>query len=106
MTTVGDEATAKKLAESLVKNRLAACASIAPNISSVYWWNDAIETNAEWLLIVKTASDKIAAIEEFFRNNHPYELPELIFDERRASPAYETWVKSRLTREAGSDKTK
>ncbi|MDR2638246.1 MAG: divalent-cation tolerance protein CutA [Helicobacteraceae bacterium] len=94
MTTVGDETAAKKLAAALTQNRLAACVSIAPNISSSYWWNGAIETSAEWLLIIKTAPDKIAAIEALFKLEHPYDLPELIFREFNASADYEAWVKT------------
>ncbi|MDR2153210.1 MAG: divalent-cation tolerance protein CutA, partial [Helicobacteraceae bacterium] len=75
MTTIDSAEAAKKLAAALVEERLAACASIAPNISSVYWWKGAIETADEWLIIIKTMPEKIAAIEEFFAQNHPYETP-------------------------------
>ncbi|MDR2152566.1 MAG: divalent-cation tolerance protein CutA, partial [Helicobacteraceae bacterium] len=61
-----------------------------------YWWKGAIETADEWLIIIKTMPEKIAAIEEFFAQNHPYETPELIFTECAASAAYATWVKTSL----------
>ncbi|MDR0665186.1 MAG: divalent-cation tolerance protein CutA [Helicobacteraceae bacterium] len=96
MTTVGGDEEAQKLASELVSRRLAACASIAPNISSVYWWKGAIETSGERLVTIKTTREKIAAIEEFFKRNHPYELPELIFIECKASADYEAWVKESL----------
>jgi periplasmic divalent cation tolerance protein len=96
ITTLASEEAARKLARSLVENRLAACATIVANASSFYAWNGAIEESAEWLLIVKTASEKIAAIEAFFAQNHPYELPELIFTAFNASDRYAKWVEESL----------
>ncbi|MDR3163299.1 MAG: divalent-cation tolerance protein CutA [Helicobacteraceae bacterium] len=96
MTTVDSEEAAKRLAGLLVKNRLAACVSIAPNISSVYWWNGEIETSSEWLLIIKTAAERIPAIEEFFKTAHTYELPELIFAEFESSVRYGDWISDSL----------
>ncbi|MDR0747384.1 MAG: divalent-cation tolerance protein CutA [Helicobacteraceae bacterium] len=96
MTTIDSEESAKRLARVLVEKRLAACVSIAPNLSSVYWWNGAIETAAEWLLIIKTAAEKIPVIEEFFKTAHTYELPELIFSEFESSVRYGDWISDSL----------
>ncbi|MDR2034727.1 MAG: divalent-cation tolerance protein CutA [Helicobacteraceae bacterium] len=96
MTTIDSEKAAKELARSLVEKRLAACVSIAPNIESLYWWNGATESAKERLLIVKTTAEKIPAIEEFFKEAHPYETPEMIFIECGTSAKYGAWIKDSL----------
>ncbi|MBD3670266.1 MAG: divalent-cation tolerance protein CutA [Gammaproteobacteria bacterium] len=78
LCTCPDQATARKLAASLVEKRLAACVNILPAIESVYMWKGAIETDAEMLLLIKTSQDKMADLQGHIVDEHPYELPEII----------------------------
>ena len=43
--TVEGEQEAQSLAEALVRNRLAACVNIIPSVTSVYHWNNSIESD-------------------------------------------------------------
>ncbi|GHV06829.1 divalent ion tolerance protein CutA [Campylobacterota bacterium] len=92
-TTFADQETAIAFAKSLVKNRLAACASVAQNSRSFYYWQGELHDESECVLTIKTVREKMKEIEAFFASNHPYELPELISQNYEASEAYEAWVR-------------
>jgi periplasmic divalent cation tolerance protein len=91
--TCPDMATAERIAQVLVEERLAACVNLLPGIRSVYRWKDAVERAEEVLLLVKTASDRLDAVIERVRSLHPYELPELLAVEVAGGlPVYLDWV--------------
>ncbi|GMQ97326.1 MAG: divalent-cation tolerance protein CutA [Gammaproteobacteria bacterium] len=77
-TTHPDQAAATAMAKVLVEQKLAACVNIIPGLTSVYRWQDTIETDAEVLMLIKTRHDQIDALIETIRQQHPYELPEII----------------------------
>ena len=54
-TTINNKQQAIELAEQAVNAEVAACVNIMPNITSVYKWQDKIETSDEYVLIFKTA---------------------------------------------------
>lgn len=76
--TCPEQETAKKLAALLVEKRQAACANIVPGLTSVYRWQGKIETDSECLLLIKSRADHYPAVEQIIREQHPYELPEII----------------------------
>lgn len=78
LTTVPDAKTARRLARLLVQNKLAACVTIQPGLTSVYRWKNKVETSEEVMLSVKTSSGKFNSLAAFIRKNHPYEVPEII----------------------------
>jgi periplasmic divalent cation tolerance protein len=76
----------------LVENRLAACVNIA-DVSSVYEWKGKIENDNEKLLIIKTIKSKFGELEQFVKENHSYECPEIIAMElKTGSREYFEWV--------------
>jgi periplasmic divalent cation tolerance protein len=92
LTTLGASADAAAFARLLVNDRLAACVNVLPPMTSVYRWKGAIEEDREQQLVIKTTSDRVAAIEARFRELHPYELPEFLVLSATASAAYGTWL--------------
>jgi len=78
ITTTDDEGLARKIADSLVEKRLAACVQILGPITSVYRWKGKIETAREWQCLVKTSHDLYGAVEAAIKAVHPYETPEII----------------------------
>lgn len=76
--TCPDAASAQKLAEALVGERLAACVNRLPAVTSTYRWEGKVVTDSEELLLIKTTADRFAALRERLLALHPYELPELI----------------------------
>ena len=76
--TCPDTASAQKLADALVGERLAACVNRIPGIASTYRWKDQVVTDHEELLLIKTTAGQFPALKERLLALHPYELPELI----------------------------
>ena len=78
LTTVESEGKAKEIADSLLRQRLAACVQVSGPISSSYWWNDKIEHAHEWICLAKSRSQDYDRIEAAIKSTHPYELPEIL----------------------------
>ena len=92
-TTAGSEENAKNIAETLVKLRLAACVNILPKLTSIYRWEEKIETAEEWLLIIKTTRKNFMAVRDAIKELHTYELPECISVAiEDGSEAYLKWI--------------
>jgi periplasmic divalent cation tolerance protein len=78
VTQMPDRASALTLARSLLDSRLAACVSVGAPVESLYHWRGKIETAQEIPVVVKTRSERYAAVEAAIRAGHPYELPEIV----------------------------
>lgn len=78
LTNLPDVATAAKLAQLLVEQRLAACVNVLAQCSSVYRWQGRIETATEVPVLIKTLASRYTRVEAAIRTSHPYELPEII----------------------------
>ncbi len=57
---------------------MAACVNIVPQIQSVYLWQGSVQSDAEYLLVIKSSADNFTAIETQIKALHSYELPEII----------------------------
>ena len=73
--TTGTLEEAKKIARSVVVDRLAACANILGSISSVYLWQDEIHEDPETALILKTRPELITHLTERIKDIHSYDCP-------------------------------
>ncbi len=93
LTTCPDKETAQDIAWQLVDLQLAACVNIIAAIESVYRWQDKIESETEYLLIIKTQSGCYTELENTIQALHPYELPEVVAVPIEAGlPAYLDWI--------------
>ncbi|KPD23057.1 divalent-cation tolerance protein CutA [Idiomarina zobellii] len=91
--TTDSQSSANELAASIVEQQLAACVNIIPGITSVYHWNNEIQHDQEWLLLIKTTDDMSKALKEAIMKIHPYDSPELIsVDVTDGLPDYLQWV--------------
>ncbi|MQA82139.1 MAG: divalent cation tolerance protein CutA [Streptosporangiales bacterium] len=77
-TTIDDRDAAARLAESVVGARLVACAQVVGPIRSTYRWDGATTTDEEWLLVMKTAGDRLDELVAHLRDAHPYDVPEIV----------------------------
>ncbi|MCW3814822.1 divalent-cation tolerance protein CutA [Micromonospora sp. DR5-3] len=95
VTTVVDaRAVADVMAAAAVAGRLAACAQVSGPVDSTYWWQSAIQTTAEWSVQFKTAPDRVDALIDQLRANHPYEVPEILVTRMESgNPDYTAWVR-------------
>lgn len=93
LCTCPDAATAARIAEALVDERLAACVNVLPGVESVYRWQDRVERASEVLLIIKTTRDRLQTLTGRVVELHPYELPELVaVDIAGGLPGYLAWI--------------
>ncbi len=73
--TAPDNKSAVCWCETLVAERLAACANILDGVSSIYWWQGAVEKTAETVCILKTTRGRFAAFTARAQELHSYETP-------------------------------
>jgi periplasmic divalent cation tolerance protein len=93
LTTAGSSDEGKKIAHALVERRLASCVNIIPRIESVYRWKGQVESAEEWLLLIKTRSQRFAQVRAAIEELHSYELPECIMLEiAEGDKAYLDWL--------------
>jgi periplasmic divalent cation tolerance protein len=73
--TAGSPEEARSLGQTLVAERLAACANILDGMTSLYWWQGTLEQAAESVVILKTRSELVPALTERVRQLHSYACP-------------------------------
>jgi periplasmic divalent cation tolerance protein len=78
LCSCGGGEAARRIANALVEQRLAACVSILPTFESVYRWQEKVESANEALLLIKTTSECFAALREKILELHSYDMPEII----------------------------
>lgn len=94
LTTLAADADAAGLARTLVAERLAACVSVLPAMTSFYWWEGRLGEEREQQLVIKTTADRVAALAARLRELHPYEVPEfLVLRVSDGSDAYLRWIR-------------
>ena len=93
LTTVKNRAEAKRLAEKLVSEKLAACVSAVPNVTSVYRWRGKVERAREVLVVAKTSKKKLDRLIPRIKELHSYEVPEVLaMRVERGLPEYLKWL--------------
>ncbi|OKI04794.1 cation tolerance protein CutA [Streptomyces sp. CB02923] len=93
MTTTDSADKAEALARGAVEARVAACAQISAPVTSVYRWEQAIETAQEWQVLFKTTAVRYEALEAYLLGAHDYDTPEIIATPvTRGGAGYIAWV--------------
>ncbi|MDD2487328.1 MAG: divalent-cation tolerance protein CutA [Candidatus Gracilibacteria bacterium] len=76
--SIDNKDNAKILAKKILENKLGACVQLIDGINSFYWWKSNIDESNETLLLIKTKSDLYDNLEKFIKENHSYDIPEII----------------------------
>ncbi|MBK7251014.1 MAG: divalent-cation tolerance protein CutA [Gammaproteobacteria bacterium] len=98
-----DEAVARRIAHTLVDERLAACVNRLSALRSTYRWQGRIEDEPEVLLLIKAGSARFEALERRIRTLHPHEIPEIIaLPIVAGSQAYLDWLAHETTPESAT----
>jgi periplasmic divalent cation tolerance protein len=91
--TCPNQEAADRLSHALVDDRLAACVTQIPGLTSVYAWDGETTRDSEILLLIKTTESSFDAMSARLRELHPYDLPEIIATPvTRGLPDYLQWV--------------
>lgn len=91
--TAPDADTARRVARALVDERLVACASLVPGVTSLYRWEGAVEEAAEVLVVMKTRAELVPRLAARAAELHPYQVPEVLALEVDGGlSAYCRWV--------------
>lgn len=97
ITTCPNAEVADSIASALVEERLAACVNILPGAHSIYEWQGRLHKDQELVLLIKSRSDKLNALETRLLELHPYELPELIaVTVTEGLAPYLSWIETQL----------
>ncbi|MBV8357559.1 MAG: divalent-cation tolerance protein CutA [Deltaproteobacteria bacterium] len=95
-----NEDEARKIAQALVEERLAACVNIVGPVHSIYRWRGTIESANEFMLVIKTSMRHFSKLEQRVRELHSYEVPEIVAVTLAAgSKPYVAWL-AESTRQA------
>jgi periplasmic divalent cation tolerance protein len=88
----------RRIARTLVKERLAACVNIVGNVTSIYRWNGKVEQALEHLLLAKTTAARFLALKRRVKSLHPSAVPEIVsIPIQSGSSAYLSWVVSSVS---------
>lgn len=91
-TTCSNKKEANKLAKLLLEEKLAACIQIS-KIESFYIWDKKLCDDKEYLLNIKTKKSFYKKIESKIKENHSYDVPEIIcIDIQNSSKDYNKFI--------------
>jgi periplasmic divalent cation tolerance protein len=93
LVSVPDAEAGRRLARTLLEERLVACANLVPGVTSLYRWEGEVQEDDEVLLVMKTGSGLVPQLSARIPELHPYELPEVLaLGVTDGLPAYCRWV--------------
>ncbi len=94
LSTYPDQASAKQAARQTIESQLAACVNLV-KIESIYTWKQKLEETDEYLAVFKTSSEAAEKLKAAIRNQHPYEVPEIIeIKPLDINKSYLDWLKT------------
>ena len=103
LTTVATPDDARRLANGLLDQHLAACVQTLP-IQSAYRWEGELRRDPEILALIKTQAALYPEVETFLGAHHPYEEPEILrVPVTGGSPGYLRWLAAETRSPSGTD---
>jgi periplasmic divalent cation tolerance protein len=99
ISTAGSLREAERIAETLVKEKLAACVTVLPGARSFYYWEGKMSRGRETVILAKTTGGNTSKIMSKINKIHSYQVPEILFLETaRGEKRYAEWVGKSTTR--------
>ena len=90
--TASNKKEAKRIANVLVSEKLAACCNIF-KMDSVYWWKGKIEKTGEYGIFAKTKKSLVEKIIKRVKEIHSYSVPCIIsFEIEKGSKDFLNWI--------------
>ncbi len=100
--TFPDYSSAQEIGKKLVAGRLAACVNILPSMTSIYLWENTLESASECSMLIKTSLKFAVKARDFIIDHHPYEVPciiSLTSNHELCAQPYLSWIKKTLDAE-------
>ncbi len=95
LVTTANKAEAEKISQTLLKDKLIACANIISPITSFFHWQGKIDQAEECLVIMKSRADLFSELADRVKSLHSYEVPEILaLPIMEGSAAYLDWLGS------------
>ena len=93
LVTASNTEEAHKIANELLGQRKVACVNIVPRVSSLFWWQNKLESADESLLVIKTKASLLNDIVASVSQIHSYDVPEIIaLPVQSGSKDYLDWI--------------
>lgn len=93
LSTTATSEEAHRIAGLLIDEHLAACVQISGPITSLYRWQNAVETDTEYRLVIKTTLQGWPKVRDRLIDAHSYDEPQIILlPVEDASAGYQQWV--------------
>ena len=93
--THSDAESASAIVESLLHEKLIACANIFP-ITSHYWWKATLQNENEVVTLLKTEKGHWKRLKKRITELHPYDVPCIMKWKAKANIEYEQWIEKCL----------
>ena len=91
--TASNRYEARRIARTLVEERLAACANVISPIDSFYWWQGKVNEEREVALFAKTRVELVEAVIARVRALHSYSVPCVVaLPILAGNPAFLDWI--------------
>lgn len=91
-TSCSSEREALKMADALLKKKLAACVKYSGAQSS-FWWNGKVSKSKEFVLTAMTTKKNVPKVMQLIKKLHSYDVPEIIeTDVKKGDKKYLEWV--------------
>ncbi len=95
--TVPDMDTARTIAGGAIKEKLAACANVLPQMTAIYEWDGDVEEENEMIVILKTSRTTATDLAQWIDEHHPYEVPCILeVPLGRGNHDYVSWLQTQL----------
>ncbi len=99
LVTCGSILEARRIANKVVRKRLAACVNIVLGpIQSIYRWKEKVQSAREVLIVIKTTEKRLADLEKEVKQLHSYDVPEfVVIPVAGGSREYLGWLEESVT---------
>lgn len=96
--TFANRLEAERIALLAIENRLAACANVFQEHTSIYRWKDSVERQTECVAVFKTVATQASALSSLVLREHSFENPCIaVFNLSEITPAFANWIRKETT---------
>ncbi len=97
LVTAKDQAEAEKISQTLLEEKLAACANIVSGVASCFVWQGKIDRSEECLILLKSRMNLFSDLTKRVKQLHSYTVPEVLaLPVAAGSEDYLDWLGSNL----------